>query len=153
MSGRAGPTYPAPAIRAVVGLAAAALSVLTFHAAAWWVLHQVGVMPPPYPVNPTAPFGLPLIASLTFWGALYGIPFGLALPRLPRPLVLWGFALGIVACLIGWFVVAPLKGQPPAGGSLGIPIFINGVWGIGVALLTPMLMPRAGTRRGAVARG
>src|SRR5580704_14531349 len=88
------PLYPPPAVRAGVGFLAAGISVLTFHAAAWWVLHLMGMMPAPYPLNPTAPFGVPLIVSLTFWGALYGIPFGLILPRLPKPLVLWVFALG-----------------------------------------------------------
>lgn len=135
-------TYPAPAARAFVGFLAAALSVLSFHAAAWWVLHRYGLMPAPYPVNPTSPFGLPLIASLVFWGGLYGIPFGLALPRLPGPAVPWGFALGIVACLVGWFIVAPLKGAPPAGGSIIVPIVVNGAWGTGVGLLTPLFMRR-----------
>lgn len=136
--------YPAPAARAFFGFLAAALSVLTFHAAAWWGLHLYGLMPPPYPVNPTAPFGLPLIASLTFWGALYGIPFGLALPRLPGSAVAWGFVLGLVACLVGWFIVAPLKGAPPGGGSIIIPLVVNGAWGIGVGLLTPLFMRRPG---------
>lgn len=132
--------YPAPASRAVAGFVAAAVSVVTFHAAAWWVLHQFGLMPAPYPMKPTASFGVPLIASLTFWGALYGIPFGLALPFMGHAAVLWGFGLGIIACLVGWFVVAPLKGAPPVHGSIIIPIVVNGVWGIGVALLTPLLL-------------
>lgn len=134
--------YPAPIARAFIGFLAAAFSVLTFHAAAWWVLHQYGLMPAPYPVSPTSPFGLPLIASLTFWGALYGIPFGLALPRLPGPAVLWGVALGVLACLVGWFVVGPLKGAPPVGGSIAIPLFVNGTWGIGVGLLTKLFLRR-----------
>ena len=134
--------YPTPVARALIGFLAAAASVLTFHAAAWWVLHQFGLMPAPFPLKPTAPFGLPLIASLTFWGALYGIPFGLALPRLPGHAALWGFALGIAACLVGWLVVAPLKGAPPVGGSIVIPIVVNGAWGIGVGLLTPLLLSR-----------
>ncbi len=132
--------YPAPAIRAVAGFLAAAVSVVTFHAAAWWVLHQFGLMPAPYPMRPTAPFGLPLIASLTFWGALYGIPFGLAWPHMGKAAVLWGFGLGFIACLVGWFVVAPLKGAPPVGGSIIIPIVVNGAWGVGVAVLTPLLL-------------
>jgi hypothetical protein len=144
------PLHPSAVVRAGVGFLAAAISVLTFHAVAWWVLHLVGMMPTPYPLSPTAPFGVPLIVSLTFWGALYGIPFGLVLRRLPKPLVLWGFALGLVACLVGWFVVRPLKGTPPVGGSIVIPIVVNGVWGIGVALLTPLLMPRVHQRSTAV---
>jgi hypothetical protein len=145
-------SYPALAARAALGFLAAAISVLTFHAAAWWVLHLFGMMPAPYPLNATAPLGVPLIASLTFWGALYGIPFGLAMPRLPGPLVVWGFALGILACLVGWFIVAPLKGAPPVGGSILKPIIINGTWGVGVALIAPPLMSLA-RRRSAIAAG
>ena len=139
-------TYSNPAIRAAAGVLAAAVSVLTFHAAAWWVLHLFGLMPAPYPMSPTPPLGVPLIVSLTFWGALYGIPFGIALPYLRRPLALWGFALGVLACLVGWFVVAPLKGRPPVGGSIIIPLIVNGAWGIGVALLLPLLLPRRDRR-------
>ena len=71
--------------RAALGFAAAVLSVLTFHQGMWAVLHAAGVMPlAPYPTNPVPPFGVPLIASLCFWGGLYGLAFGLTLPRLPR---------------------------------------------------------------------
>ena len=149
MTNRTGSRYPSPALRAASGFLAAGLSVLTFHAAAWWVLHAFGLMPEPYPLNPTAPLGVPLIASLTFWGALYGIPFGLALPSLRGPLVVWGFLLGVVASLVGWLIVAPLKGAAPASGAIGIPIFINGIWGIGVALLVQLLLPRSGRRAAA----
>jgi len=62
---------------------------------------QFGIMPAPHPLTPTAPLGVPLILSLTFWDALYGIPFGIALHYLSRPLVLWGFVLGVLACLFG----------------------------------------------------
>ncbi|HWK47724.1 MAG TPA: hypothetical protein VNT30_23580 [Stellaceae bacterium] len=140
MSSSAG--KPRPATRAGLGFLAAALSVLTFHAAMWWLLYQAGLMPPPYPMEPTPPFGVPVIASLVFWGGLYGVLFGLALPRLRGALPIWGFGLGILACLVGWFVVAPLKGEPPADGSLLIPIVINGFWGIGVGILAPLMMPR-----------
>ncbi len=134
--------YPGPATRAVLGFVAAGVAVLTFHAAAWWVLHLFGKMPAPYPMRPTAPWGVPLIGSLTFWGALYGIPLGLAWPRLPRPVVLSGFGLGVLACLVGWFVVAWLKGAPPVGGSIAIPLFVNGVWGVGTAVLLDVALTR-----------
>jgi hypothetical protein len=134
--------YPGPATRAAAGFIAAAISVLTFHAGAWEVLHLMGMMPAPYPLAPTAPLGIPVIGSLTFWGACYGIPFGLAMPRLPRPLVIWGLVLGILASLVGWIIVAALKGRPPASGSLLVPLIVNGAWGIGVGIIAPLLMPR-----------
>jgi hypothetical protein len=135
--------------RALLGFAAAVLSVLTFHQGVWALLHAVGIMPPaPYPMNPVPPFGVPLIASLCFWGGLYGAAFGLAVPRLPRRAPMWllGFGLGLLAALVGWFVVAPLKGQPVASGfaptRMLVSVLINGAWGIGVGLLMPLLLGR-----------
>ena len=138
--------------RALLGFVAAVVSVLTFHQGMWALLHAAGVMPPaPYPTNPVPPFGVPLIASLCFWGGVYGFVFGLVLPRLPRGVPMWllGLGLGLLAALIGWFVVAPLKGQPVASGFVPVrmlvSVLINGAWGIGVGLILPLLMGRRTT--------
>jgi hypothetical protein len=52
----------------------------------------------------------------------------------------------LVAALIGWFVVAPLKGQAIAGGFVPvrmlISVLINGAWGVGVGVILPLLMAR-----------
>ncbi len=85
------------------------------------------------------------------WGGgagLYGAAFGLALPRLPRRAPMWllGFGLGLLAVLVLWFVVAPLKGQPVAGGFVPVRMLIgtliHGVWGIGVGLILALIMRR-----------
>ena len=135
--------------RALLGFVAAVISVLTFHQGMWALLHAAGVMPPaPYPTNPVPPFKVPLIASLCFWGGVYGFIFGLVLPRLPRAMPTWslGLGLGLLAAIIGWFVVAPLKGQPVAGGFVParmlISLLINGTWGVGVGVILPLLMAR-----------
>jgi hypothetical protein len=139
-------------MRALLGFVAAVLSVLTFHQGMWALLHAAGIMPPaPYPMAPVPPFGVPQIVSLCFWGGLYGLVFGLALPSLPRaPMWLLGLGLGLLAALVGWFVVAPLKGQPLATGFVPlrmlISILINGCWGIGVGIILPLLMPKAVAR-------
>jgi hypothetical protein len=146
------PAMAAPQ-RAALGFAAAVLSVLTFHQGMWALLHAAGIMPPaPYPTNPVPPFGVPLIASLCFWGGLYGLGFGLALPRLPRaPMWLLGLGLGLLAAVVGWFVVAPLKGQPVAGGFVPlrmlVSVLINGAWGIGVGVILPLLGARRSVAR------
>ena len=57
-----------PVTRAAIGFLAAAVAVLTFHAAAWELMHLFGRMPAPYPMRSTPPLGVPVIASLTFWG-------------------------------------------------------------------------------------
>ena len=129
-------------MRAALGFLCGAVSVLTFHAGAWEVLHLNGMMPAPFPMAPTAPFGVPVIASLAFWGGVWGMLFGLVVPWMGAVTLLWGVSLGIVASLFGWAVVPLLKGLPPATGSLQVPLIVNVSWGIGVALLTLWLIPR-----------
>jgi hypothetical protein len=145
-------------IRALLGFLAAALSVVTFHQGMWGALYLAGWMPrPPYPMNPIGPLGVPLLLDLCFWGGLYGVAYGLAFPRLVRmPGWLSGLLLGLLAVLVGWFVVAPLKGQPLAGGfdpmRMLISVLINGAWGIGVGIILPMLLPRSAQPRLASSR-
>jgi hypothetical protein len=139
-------------IRALLGFAAAAVSVLAFHQGTWALLHAAGLMPPaPYPTDPVPPFGVPRTANFCFWAGLYGAAFGLALPRLPRRAPMWllGLGLGLLATLVLWFVVAPLKGQPVAGGfapvRMLVTVLIHGAWGIGVGLILALLMGRRTT--------
>jgi hypothetical protein len=137
--------------RAVLGFVAAAISVLTFHQGMVDALHALGVSPfTAYSARPIPPFGVPLIADLCFWGGLYGLVFGLLLPRFTWPLWLCGVILGIVAALVSMFVVAPIKGGALAFGWHAWPmarsLLINGFWGLGVGLILPLLMPR-GLRR------
>jgi hypothetical protein len=62
----------APPLRAVLGFIAAALSVLIFHQGAWALLHLGGLMPPPYPMAPVSPWGVPQTFDFCFWGGVYG---------------------------------------------------------------------------------
>ena len=141
-------------MRAVLGFVAAAISVLTFHQAMWAFLHFAAIpgmgMPPPYPMRPIPPLGVPLIVDLCFWGGLYGAVFGLVLPRLRAPLWLCGLALGIIAGLGSIFVVPMIKGQPVGAGwapRTWLLIFlINGFWGIGVGIILQLLSRRAPLR-------
>ena len=136
------------ATRALLGFAAAAVSVLTFHQGMWAMLHAAGLIPPaPCPTDPVPPFGVPRIVNFCFWGGLYGLAFGLALPRLPwAPMWLLDLGLGLIAVLVLWFVVAPLKGKPMAGGFVPVrmlvTVLIHGAWGIGVGLILPLLLGR-----------
>lgn len=134
--------------RACRGFVAAAISVLLFHQSMVALLHANGqVSSAPYSLTPIPPLGVPRLADLCFWGGLYGAAFGLVLPRLPRaPMWIMGLALGLVAVVVGWFVVAPLKGQPLAAGWSGSAmlrsVLINGFWGLGVGVILPVLIPR-----------
>lgn len=130
--------------RAILGFVAAAISVLTFHQAMWWCFHLAGLMPPPYPMAPVPPLGIPQIASLAFWGGLYGALFGLLMPRMAGPLWLWGIGFGVLAGVVGLLVVGPLKGHPVNLDGVGLlrSACINGFWGLGLGLLAPLLIAR-----------
>jgi hypothetical protein len=136
-------------MRAVFGLIAAALSVLTFHQGMWALLWLIGIMPiAPYPVRAIPPFGVPLILNLCFWGGLYGVLFGLLRPRFTQPLWLVGLGFGVLAVLVGFFVAAPIKGDPIGGGWAAMSwvrsLLINGCWGLGLGVIYPLL---PGTRQ------
>jgi hypothetical protein len=135
-------------MRAFLGFVAAAISVLTFHQGMIAALHGLGwAQFSAYRTTPVPPWGVPVIADLCFWGGLYGAVFGLLMPRFTLPLWLCGLILGIIAALVGMFVVAPIKGMAIANGWQAWPIarslLINGFWGFGVGLILPLLMPRA----------
>ena len=145
---------PAPPARAVLGFVAAAISVLTFHQAMWAALHVLDIpglgMPPPYPTSPVPPWDVPRILDLCFWGGLYGVVFGLVLPRLTAPLWLCGLLLGLIAALVGILVVPAIKGMPIGSGWVLLnwvrSFLINGFWGIGVGIILPLLLVRVPQR-------
>ncbi|MGE0221919.1 MAG: hypothetical protein AB7F35_01405 [Acetobacteraceae bacterium] len=144
---------PAIPTRLLLGFAAGAIAVLTFHQGAVWILSQLhllqGVI---YSTVPVPPFGVPRIVSLCFWGGLYGAVFALVYHRLPLPTWLSGIGLGIIAALVALLIVPRIKGTPvvahwmtwPVGRSL----IINGTWGLGVGLIMPWFMSRRSARRG-----
>jgi hypothetical protein len=119
------------------------LAVPLFHQPMLALLHAVGLTPAtPYAMRPLPPLGVPQVVSQSFWGGVWGIVFALVAPRFPRGSGYWvaavlfgAFALSLVA----WFVVAPLKGLPVAGGgrpaAIAIALLVNGAWGFGTALL------------------
>ena len=125
------------------GFIAGALSVLTFHQGMWALLHVLEVpgltMPPPYPVDAIPPLHVPRLISLCFWGGLWGVLLNAIWPARRAPMWVAGLCLGVAAVLTGYFIVAPLKGLPIAGGwhlnNWARSLLINGTWGLGVGLL------------------
>jgi hypothetical protein len=125
----------------LVGFVAGAASVLLFHQGAFALLHAFGATPRlPYSTQPTVPLGLPQIWSITFWGGVWGVLLAATLARLERGrLVLAALVFGaILPTLVAWFVVAPLKGQPMAGGfvpmAMATALIVNGAWGLGTGI-------------------
>ncbi len=148
---------PALLIRMLLGFAAAVIAVLTFHQGTVWVLGSMGLAQGAiYSTVPVPPLGVPRIVNLCFWGGLYGAVYGLVWPRLTIPSWLSGLCLGILAALIGMFVVASIKGAPVANNWMAWPIarslIINGMWGLGVGLILPWLLNRAMPARIGAAR-
>jgi hypothetical protein len=145
---------PPPATRAVLGFVAAAISVLTFHQAMWGALHVLDIpglgMPPPYPTRPIPHGACPRSSTCASGGGLYGLVFGLLLPRLTAPLWLCGLVLGIIAALVGILVVPAIKGNPIGLGWVPLnwlrSLLINGFWGLGVGIILPILLSRTARR-------
>ena len=134
-------------MRAFLGCVAGAISVLVFQQGLWTLMHAAGlIVLAPYPTRPVPPFGVPQIADLCFWGAVYGAVFAVVQPRVRLPRWVCGLGLGFVTALIGWFVVLPLKGLPDANGWVPAVmlhvLLLNLSWGIGVSLILPLLKPR-----------
>ena len=141
-------TLPA---RAVLGFACAALSVLTFHQGMLGLLHVLAIpgleiAATPWRIIPVPPFGVPLILNLCFWGGLYGVLFGILAPSMTWPNWLNGLLVGLLAMLVSYFVVAPIKGNPIGGGwvinNWIRGILINGSFGVGIGLIYPFAAER-----------
>jgi len=125
----------------LVGALAGAASVVVFHQSAAALLHALQLTPrAAYSFSPTPPFGIPQLWSLAFWGGVWGIVLAAALARLKGArLVVAATLFGAVApTLVAWFVVAPLKGQPIAGGwapaAMAIGPIVNAAWGLGTGI-------------------
>ena len=125
----------------VIGFLAGAISVFVFHQGFILIAWRMGLLPnAPYSLEPTAPLGVPRVISSAFWGGLWGIALALLLQRLRRADWLWVGILfgGILLPLVGILVVGPLKGGAvswPSATMLLRGFIINGVWGLGAALL------------------
>jgi ABC-type uncharacterized transport system permease subunit len=137
----------APSTRVFLGCVAGALSVLIFHQTTLQVFFWLGWAPlAAFRIAQVAPFNAPMVASITFWGAVYGGLFGLALPWVKAPLWLKAMLAGLCAMTLAWFVFLPLMGHPMAFGWQPWPMLRSFVayqmWGLGLRLLLPLLLPR-----------
>jgi hypothetical protein len=141
---------PSASMRSFLGFVAGVIAVLTFHQGMLIALHGIAPGWVPFTAYRTTlvpPFGVPTIVSNCFWGGVWGTLFGLLLPRFTWPHWLCGLILGVIAAMAGWFIVAPLRGQPIAAGGAPLAmlrsLLINGSFGLGVGLILPLLMPRS----------
>ena len=137
--------------RAGIGFVAGVLAVLIFHQAMLALLHVAGITPAvPYDTTPTPPLGVPQVLSLAFWGGIWGIVFATLVWSGHDTRRDWIAAVvfGAVApTLVAWFIVAPLKHGPVAGG--GVPaamltgILVNAAWGVGTMAALALMVHRS----------
>lgn len=118
----------------LAGLISGATSVLLFHQGVAAVLHAWALIPnPAYLVEPTQPFGVPILLSMVFWGGVWGAVLAASLGRLDGAALIFASAAfgAVLPTLVAWLVVAPIKDRPIA---IGIAVILNGVWGLGTGL-------------------
>lgn len=133
--------------RLLLAFVAGFLATIVFHQGGLAALHAAGLTDrTPFGMEPTKPFGVPQVLSLAFWGGVWGVILALVLARPMNKAVYYLTALifgALLPTLIAFFFVAPLKGNPIAGG--GDPkiivgaLILNGLWGLGTALFLQML--------------
>jgi hypothetical protein len=136
------------ATRLALGFVAGFLATITFHQIGIWILHAVGYIPfAAWNTAPRAPFGVPSVISLSFWGGVWGILFVLIERWLAR--FSGGYWVGavmfgaIVPTLVLMFVVFPLRGQPVGAGFAANLIvtfvIVHALWGVGTAVFLGVL--------------
>jgi len=125
----------------IVGFLSGAAAVLVFHQGAAALLHALDLIArAPYSLQPTRPWGVPQLWSITLWGGVWGAVLAATLARLDGArLLLAALVFGaIFPTLVAWFIVAPLKGQPMAGGfaaaTMMVGPILNGAWGLGTGM-------------------
>ncbi len=129
----------------IAGFIAGAVAVPLFHQPVLGLLHAAGIATRgPFSMQASAPLGVPLILSLTFWGGVWGVAL-VALIREGRArgrfLLLATVFGALLPTLVAWFVVAPMKGQHTvlSGRTLVTGLCVNAAWGLGTALLLKVL--------------
>ena len=129
--------------RVLLGFIAGFLATLIFHQLTLSILWGIGIAPfGPFPMSPTAPFGIPAVISLALWGGVWGVLFALVERGFASGARYWAFAFlfgAILTSLVALVIVLPLKGKPMGGGwapaLLTTAFLINGAWGIGTGLI------------------
>ena len=112
------------------------LSTLVFHQGAAHLGYVMGVLPnAAYNLAPTAPWGVPSILSIAFFGGIWGMIIWRIVRRFQGSMVwILSFILGgFMLTSIFVTVVAPLKQIEPSIMSFTIGFVLNGVWGLGNA--------------------
>lgn len=113
------------------------ISTLLFHQGLLYLFFLSGISPvKPFNFAPTAPFSIPAVLSLAFFGGLWGIALGQLL-SLTNEDHFWmkSFSFGaLLPTIVAIAIVFPLKGVEFSFSRLLLAFILNGVWGLGTAL-------------------
>jgi hypothetical protein len=125
----------------IFGFIAGFLAVLIFHQGVWYLLYQIGMIPPElpaWPIDPIPPLGVPSVISKSFWGGLWGAGLAPFLVRFhgARYWTAWIVIGAVGLTLTALYLVSYIKGQtmPAMWPRFYYALLVNGAWGFGAAL-------------------
>ena len=126
-----------------LAFAAGFIAVLALHQPMLALLSAAGITQAvPYATKAVGPLGVPQFISAAFWGGVWGLVLHAVSRRWPggAGFVLKCLLFGMIfPTLVAWFIVAPLKGMPMAGGfkagSIVTGLCVNAAWGLGTGIL------------------
>jgi hypothetical protein len=132
-----------PTMQWPIAFAAGFVAVLALHQPMLGLLSSLGITQAvPYASKAVGPLGVPQFISAAFWGGIWGMVLQAVSRRWPvgAGLLLKCLIFGMIfPTLVAWFVVAPLKGLPMAGGfkanNMITGLCVNAAWGLGAGIL------------------
>ena len=106
--------------RVAVGFLCGVLAVIAFHQGMIFLLRETGLFGFPrtarvWNLGPN-PWGVPILVNQCFWGGLYGAVFGALAGRVRIGTLPLALLTGAATTLVGFFVIAAIRGTPIAGG-------------------------------------
>lgn len=113
------------------------LATFAFHQGLFSVFYLLGLnAQPPYNLMPTAPFGVPSVLSLAFFGGLWGILIWQAVRSRASKIQLVGSVIlgAIGPTAVAFLVVFPLKGIEVDARFIPAGLLLNAAWGLGLWL-------------------
>ncbi len=126
-----------------IAFAAGFIAVLALHQPVLGLLASAGITQAvPYATKAVGPLGVPQFVSAAFWGGLWGVVMHAVSRRwvVDIAFVLKCLIFGLIfPTAVAWFVVAPIKGLPMAGGfkfnNMLTGLCVNAAWGLGAGVL------------------
>jgi hypothetical protein len=121
-------------------------ATLIFHQGGLLGLWSLGVIPSfPWNMSPVPPFDVPKVLSLAFFGGLWGLPAYALTYQFPKGTSFWLSQIlfgAIFPTAVAMLIVFPLKGIDVSIITWSAGFFLNGLWGLGVAIGFYFLLSR-----------